>query len=161
MTRRPYALGIVALLCLAAPTSFATDVDTAGIGQLFANLEKGIREAREALFKKGWYPESYTKNLVGGSGLAGEQVYRQGTRKHWYLKPDLKKLRTTGRGSPFLVPCDIWSWKQSKAVDHVWAALIWQGKAWVILGAGEKLAQVEALARRYQEKKPLAPSREQ
>lgn len=158
MTRRlPASLGALALLCLASAPSFATDPDTAGMGRMFTSLEKGIREAKEALFKKSWYPESYTKNLVGGSGLAGEQVYRQGTRKQWFLKPDLKQLKTTGRGSPFLVPCDIWSWKQNKAVDHIWAALIWHGRAWVILGAGEKLAQVEELARRYQEKKPLAP----
>jgi hypothetical protein len=148
---------IVATLCTAPLSALAADPDTAGMARLFQRLESAIRDAREAEFKKGWHPEGYAKNLVGGSGLPGQSVFKQGSRKQWYLKPDLKALKTTGRGAPYLVSCEIWSWKQSKAVDHVWAALIWYGKAWVILGAGEKLAQVEALARRYQEKKPLAP----
>ena len=152
---------MAALVALAIATTSgparASDPDTAGMARLFASLEKGIREASEALFKAGWHPEGYTRNFVGGSGLAGFKVYNQGTRKHWFLRPDLKALKTVGRGAPFIVPCDIWSWEKNKAVDHVWAALIWHGKAWVILGAGEKLAEVEALAKRYQEKKPLAP----
>lgn len=153
------SLGALAALAIATTcgTALAADPDTAGMARLFASLEKGIREAQEALFKQGWHPDGYAKNLVGGSGLPGASVYRQGTRKQWYLKADLKALKTTGRGAPYLVPCDIWSWAKDKAVDHVWAALIWQGKAWVILGAGEKLAEVEALARRFQEKKPLDP----
>jgi hypothetical protein len=138
----------------------ATDPDTAGMKRLFADLEKGLRAAREPLFKSGWLPESYTANLVGGSGLPGSAVYRQGTRKKWYLKPDLDALQTTGRGAPFIVPCDIWAWEKGKALDRVHAALIYNGKTWIILGAGEKLAQVQALARRWQEKKPLAPPRE-
>ncbi len=154
---RPIA--VIAVLVLAAP-AFATDPDTAGMKRLFAQLEKGLREANEPLFKSGWHAEGYANNLVGGSGLAGYKVYKQGTRKKWYLKPDFSKMQTTGRGAPFLVSCDVWSWEKGKAVDHVWAALIWD-KQWVILGAGEKLPEVEALARRWQEKKPLAPERKE
>ncbi|MFZ5784814.1 MAG: hypothetical protein ACOY3Y_00095 [Acidobacteriota bacterium] len=150
------ALVLFASLTLAPRRALAADPDTAGMERLFQSLEKAIRDAQEPPFKKGWHPEGYAKNLVGGSGLPGAAVFKQGTRKQWYLKPDLKAFKTTGRGAPYLVPCDIWSWKQSKAVDHVWAALIYQGRAWVILGAGEKLEEVEALAKRYQAKKPLA-----
>jgi hypothetical protein len=154
-------LALIALLAVVwvAPPAHATDPDTAGMKRLFASLEKGLREAREPLFKSGWLPESYATNLVGGSGLPGSSVYRQGTRKKWYLKPDLDALQTTGRGAPFIVPCDIWAWEKGKAVDKVHAALIYK-KGWIILGAGEKLAQVQALAKRWQEKKPLAPPKE-
>jgi hypothetical protein len=155
---RSLTLAVLLLAALVAPrSSLAADPDTAGMERLFQRLEKAIRDAQEPPFKQGWHPDGYAKNLVGGSGLPGASVFRQGSRKQWYLRPDLKALRTTGRGAPYLVPCDIWSWKQNRRVDHVWAALIWHGKAWVILGAGEKLEEVEALARRYQEKKPLAP----
>lgn len=120
-------------------------------------MEKALREKNEQLFAKQWHPLGYQKNLVGGSGLAGRKVYRQGSRKGWFLKPNWKQLTSVDRSPPWIVPCEIWSWKKKRAVDKVWVVFGGARRKVLVLGAGEKLAQVQALGRRYREKKPLAP----
>ena len=146
-------------LLMAAAPALASDPDTAGMKRLFDAQEAALRGADEPAYRAGWDPRGYADNLVGGSGIAGRRVFGQGTHKGWFFKPDLRRLIQAERGGPWIVSCDVWSWKKSRTVDHVWAVLLWhaESKAWRILGAGEKRAQVEALARRQKAGQPLAP----
>jgi hypothetical protein len=134
------------------PQDDATQKDLAAI---FQAMEKGIREKDEASFKGPWRDDAWEKNLVGRSGLAGKEVLAQGTRKKWFLKPDLTRTVTLGEGAVVLVPCDVWAWEKEKAVDKVDILLVKEKDAWKILGGGEKRAQVEALANRWIKKEPL------
>jgi hypothetical protein len=158
MTLTARCLGFaVLLLLLAARTARASDPDAAAMARVFAALEKAHRANDAAAFAARWHPEGFRKNLVGGSGTTGESAFRQGARKHWFLRPDLDKLAGGGRGGPWLVPCDVWSWDKEQAVDHVDALLVWHDGQWLVLGAGEKRAEVEALGRRWADKEPLEP----
>jgi hypothetical protein len=161
MRKLTHLIMALALLCglaaaAAAPAS-ACDPDTAGMAALFATLEAALRAGDEAAFKAGWHPDGYTENLVGGSGVSGERVFKQGSHKQWYLKPNMSMLKSPGRCGPWIVPADIWSWRDERAVDHVDVSLIWHDGAWLILGAGEEPAEVEALARRLEAGQPLPP----
>ena len=124
---------------------------------VFDALEKAIRGGDEAAFKARWHPEGFDANLVGRGGLAGREVFAQGARKKWFLKPDLARARALGDGAARIVPCDVWAWERGKAVDKVELLLVRDKDAWLVLGGGEKAADVEALARRWLEKKPLPP----
>ncbi len=152
-------LALLGLVGLAQPAA-ASDPDTAGLERVFTGMKQALAASKEAPFKALWHPEGYKKNLVGGSGLAGRQVFRQGSKKGWYLKPDMESIRSVpgSMGAPWLIKCDIWSVKKGKAVDQIWALLIYR-KAWLMLGGGEKRAQVEALGQRYAARKPLAPKK--
>lgn len=139
----------------AAPT--ASDPDTAGIAAVFTRGDAALAAGDEAAYRATWLAASWSDNLVGGSGLPGQAVFSQGHRKGWFLKPDMDAMTGTERGAPWIVPCDIWSREGAKAVDHVFAAVIWDQGAWIILGAGEDKAEVQALAARWLAKAPLAP----
>lgn len=161
--RKHTLLTLLALVCLPA-TASARPPSKQGIKDLFAQMEQGLREQKEELFKAQWHPEGYSQNLVGGSGIPGRAVYRQGSRKGWFLKPDLDKLQALpGRlGGPWIVRCDVWSWKKERAVDEIHALLVhMRGKTrkMVMLGGGERLDEVIALGRRWVDKKPLAPKK--
>jgi hypothetical protein len=154
---------ILAVLCLAAVAS-ARPANKKGIRALFAKMEQGLRDKKEALFKSQWHPEGYKHNLVGGSGIPGRAVFGQGSRKGWFLKPDLEKLQALpGRlGGPWIVRCDIWSWKKKRAVDEVHALLVYmrdKKRRMVMLGGGERLKEVVALGQRWVKKKRLAPKK--
>lgn len=143
------------------PTSKPTSQPSmeAQLTAVFTDMKKGLEEKNEALFQSRWHDEGYKKNLVGGSGLTGKAVFKQGSRKGWYLKPELDKRKALGEGKVFIVPCQIWSTKKDRAVDKVWAAVIKGDKGWKILGAGEKTAEVEALVERFLKGEPLAPKK--
>ena len=128
--------------------------------EIFDVLEKSLRTPDEAAFKAPWHPDAFEKNLVGGSGIPGKSVFGQGSRKKWFPKPDLSKAQAVGDGSAVIVPCEIWAWEKEKAVDKVDFLLVKEKDGWVVLGGGEKRAQVEALASRWQKKEPLAPAPE-
>lgn len=156
----PALLATLALLVLATPrAALASQPCVSCMKKPFAKMKAALAKKDAKTFAKQWHPKGYAKNLVGGSGLAGRSVYRQGSRKGWYIKPDFSKLRGVPgrRGGPWIVPCAIWSTKRKRAVDKVWALMVWVEKRSVVLGAGEKLAQVEALGARWVAKKPLAP----
>lgn len=123
---------------------------------LFDNMKKAIETKDEALFKAQWHAEGFEKNLVGGSGLAGSAVFGQGSRKKWYLKADPKKAVAVGETAS-IVPCDVWAWEKEKAVDQVHILAVKEKDAWLVLGGGEKLDQVRALAERWLKKEPLPP----
>lgn len=159
MTRSTVLLIAAAAWLLEPPAASASDPDTAGMQRAFDAMERALKAGEEAPFKAQWDPRGYDENLVGGSGLAGRAVFRQGTRKRWYLKPELAKLRSVPRhhGAPWIVPCEVWSRPKQRAVDAIFTLVIWNNKSWQILGGGERLEEVEALGQRYVAKKPLAP----
>jgi hypothetical protein len=119
----------------------------AGLRALFDALEKGLRNKDEAVFQACWTPEGYATNLVGGSGLEGREVFDQGTRKKWVLKPDLERTTVLVEGAALIVPCLVWAWEKEKAVDKVDLLLVREKDGYRILGGGEKRADVEALAK--------------
>lgn len=126
---------------------------------VFEAAEKCIRANDAEGFGKLWHPEGLAKNLVGGSGLEGGSVLSQGSRKKWFPKADLAKTVVLGEGAAVLVPCAIWAWEKEKAVDHVVFLVVKDKDAWLLLGGGEKRAEVEALASRWLKKEPLAPAK--
>lgn len=115
----------------------------------FEAMEKAIRDKEEAPFKARWHGQGFEKNLVGGSGLSGKEVFGQGSRKKWFLKPDLSKAKVLGDGAAVIVPCEVWAWEKEKAVDKVDLLLVQVKDAYVVLGGGEKRAEVENLAARW------------
>jgi hypothetical protein len=135
----------------------------------FDAMEKAIREGDDKLFKAQWHADGHAKNLVGGSGLTGESVYKQGARKKWFPKPDLAKAESLGEGAAILVPCEIWGWEKEKALDQVLFVLVKvevkvEEKAksvYVVLGGGEKGEEVKALADRWLKKEPLDPPKKE
>ena len=104
---------------------------------LFESMAAAIRAGDEALFKAQWHPEGYEKNLTGSSGLSGRDVFEQGSRKKWFLQPDLAKA-VDG-----IVPCEVWAWEKAKGVDRIYIRVA-DG---LILGGGESLDEVKALRR--------------
>jgi len=126
----------------------------------FDAMEKGLREKDEAPFKACWRADAYERNFVGGSGLTGKAVFGQGSRKKWFLKPELKDARVLEEGAAIIVPCQIWAWEKEKAVDKVDLLLIKEKDGYLVLGGGEKREQVDALAARFLKKEPLEPPKE-
>ena len=148
---------VFALSLLVATPASATDPDVHGMKQIFADMEKALKAGDEDAFKKRWVPLAYEKNLVGSSGLSGKSTFEQGSRKGWFLKPDMQTLGGVSRGEPWIVRCDIWSWKKNKAVDAVWVVFATHRKVSKLIGSGENKKQVEDLARRWLHSKPLEP----
>jgi hypothetical protein len=144
-------------LVSARGTAAADEVKSTAVQVLFDAIEKALRAADEPAFKAQWHPDGYDKNLVGGSGNTGASMFRQGSRKKWFPKPDLAKATTLASGDAVIVPCEIWSWDRNKAVDAVDALVVKVKGTYVMLGSGEKRAQVDALAERWLKKQPLAP----
>jgi hypothetical protein len=122
---------------------------------VFDDLEKGIKATDEAPFKARWHAEGYEKNLCGGSGLAGKAVFGQGSRKKWFLKPDLAKAEFVGDGAAAVVFCEVYAWEKGKAVDKVSMVLVKDKDAWIVLGGGEKRPDVDGLVSRWTKKEPL------
>lgn len=121
----------------------------------FETMEKAIKDKDESAFKSRWHAVGFEKNLVGGSGLAGKEVFEQGSRKKWFMKPDLAKAKVLGDGAAVIVPCEIWAWEKGRAVDKVDLVCVKEKDGYVVLGGGEKRDQVEALASRWLKKEPL------
>lgn len=124
---------------------------------IFADLENGIKNNDEDLFKKHWHPAAYDENLVGGSGLAGNRVYEQGSRKKWFPRPNLDGSQKIGRVD--IVPTEIYAWERDKKVDEIYFALADDGGDLKILGGGEDPDEVKALAERFNSGKSLSPEK--
>lgn len=160
----PVRIQFVLFFCLTttvfgSENALATQPCISCMQRPFDAIKKALATKNKALFSKQWHPKGLAENLVGKSGLSGERAYEQGSRKGWYLKPDFSQLRSIPdrRGAPWIVPCDIWSVKKARAVDKVYAIFADEEKTPVLLGAGERLSEVEALGQRYVEKKDLSP----
>lgn len=114
---------------------------------IFKKMATALRNQDEPLFQSQWRSDGYNNNLVGSSGLSGQQLFVQGSRKGWYLKPRLAEA--VDHAGAAIIPCDVWSDEQKRAVDEVYAAVVVENKQWLLLGAGEELAQVEAMVAHY------------
>jgi hypothetical protein len=126
-----------------------------GMHGVFADLENGIRKNDEELFKKHWTPAGYNKNLVGGSGMTGQKVFEQGSRKKWFLQAaDIDHPLTEGKVEIFR--CDVYLWEQSRKVDEIYLAVTKEDKK--VLGGGEDLEEVKSLAARYNRGETLEPN---
>jgi hypothetical protein len=147
--------GLIA--CVGAGMTQDDEARKKALAAVFETMEKSIKDKDEAPFKARWHPEGFEKNLVGGSGLAGQEVYSQGSRKKWFMKPDLAQAKTLADGLAVIVPCDIWAWEKGRAVDKVDILVVKTNDAYIVLGGGEKRDQVEALASRWLKKEPLPP----
>jgi len=147
------ALGIGAFGAFASIAQ--DDARQKALQAVFDDLEKGIKATDEAPFKARWHAEGYEKNLCGGSGLAGKAVFGQGSRKRWFLKPDLAKAELVGEGAAVVVFCEVYAWEKEKAVDKVSMVLVKDKEAWIILGGGEKRPDVDGLVSRWIKKEPL------
>src|SRR5438045_7444498 len=123
-------------------------IDDARLQTLFGAMEAGLRGGDEAAFKACWTAEGYAANLVGGSGLEGREVFDQGSRKKWFLKPELAQVAVLAQGAALIVPCQVWAWEKGKAVDKVDLLLVKEKDGYLVHGGGEKREQVEALAKR-------------
>jgi hypothetical protein len=152
-------LVLVALLVLATPGARANQPDVAGMTKPVTELQKAIQDKNRAAFKALWHADGYAKNLVGQSGLSGEQVFDQATRKGWFPRPVPARLHQDGRGGPYVMPIEIYSPSEQRVLGKGWVLPVWleAGKRWVILGGGEKLEEVVALGRRWQAKQALPP----
>jgi hypothetical protein len=131
------------------------DVRQKALQAVFDDLEKGIKAKEEAPFKARWHAEGYEKNLCGGSGIAGKGVFGQGSRKKWFLKPDLSKAKFMEEGAVVIIPCDVWAWEKEKAVDKVDMILVKDKESYLVLGGGEKRDDVDGLVSRWLKKEPL------
>lgn len=157
MTKSSLAAILFIQIILTGGCSMSSTAGSNDINGVFDRMEQALRNKDENAFKAEWHPEGYGKNLVGGSGLSGSSVFRQGSREGWYMKADFSKLSKMEDVS--IVPCGIWSWEKNKSMDEVTAAVVGHGGKLVVLGAGEDIEQVRALAKRFLSKAPLAPSK--
>ncbi len=88
-------------------------------------------------------------------------MFAQGTRKKWFLKPDLENARVAAEGAVVIVVCQVWAWEKGKAVDKVELVLVKDKDGIVVLGGGEKRADVDGLVSRWIKKEPLeAPKKD-
>ena len=115
---------------------------SSNMNEMFADLENAIKNEDESLFKKHWDTNGYSNDLVG-EGLSGERFYQQGSRKKWFPKPNLAEMETVGKVE--IVPTKLYAWEKDKNVDEIYL-VIDDGK---ILGGGENLEKVKALAEKY------------
>jgi len=140
-------------LAAAAFTAFASppqdDARQKALQAAFDDLEKGLRKNDEARFKGRWYADGYAKNLCGGSGLGGKEVFGQGSRKKWFLKPDFAKATFVEDGAVAVVVCEAFAWEKGTAVDKVSMAIVKDKDAYIVLGGGEKRADVDGLISRW------------
>ena len=153
----PSRVGLIGLVVVALGSVAGAEPPADALAAPFAAMETALRDSDEPAFRAQWHGEGYVKNLVGGSGNTGESMFRQGSRKRWYPKPDLSQATVRPDGAVAIVRCKIWSWKNNAAVDAVDVVLVQANGTYVVLGAGEKRSEVDALAQRWVDKKPLAP----
>lgn len=145
----------IGLICfISAACGYVGGGGLTGMNKLFADLENGIRKTDEELFKKHWTPEGYNQSLVGKSGMQGSRVYEQGSQKKWFLKPDYAK--TVKQGNVEIFQCEVYAWEQSKKVDEIYLAVAVSKNEPRVLGGGEDLSEVKALADRFNAEQPLA-----
>lgn len=106
----------------------------------------------------------FLTNLVGGSGNTLESIFRQGHKKGWHLALDFDDVRLLAKGKGAIAHALVRDNATRESIDALWVLLIpaqaeegGDGDRWVALGAGEKRAEVQALADRWRAGEPLAP----
>lgn len=123
---------------------------------VFSEMESAMRNADEARFREQWLPAGYSRNLVGSSGLSGERLFSQGSRKKWYPKPDLGSVESVGKVE--IVFAELYNWEQDRKVDEVYFVIAKEGDGLKIVGGGEDEKQVRGLAERFNRGESLGPA---
>lgn len=124
------------------------------LGILFDALEQAMRSGDRARLPALWHElgidanRGIDANLVGGSGLSGAEASAQGSAKHWFRKPDLATLAVTRDVGALRVTCAVGSMDKQRAGDRVHVVVVRAGAGWVVLGAGERLDEVDGLLKR-------------
>ncbi len=131
----------------------------------FRNFRTALKANSEGNFRALWHPESYTRNLVGGSGLSGDAVFTQAINGQWTLEPDLQTLELLEEPMAYLLGCklkDLYPGAEPSVVRDYVYVLLGQDQAsqnlW-LLGAGESKEEVMQLWERLSENEH-APSDE-
>lgn len=105
----------------------------------------------------------FRDNLVGGSGTTLESTFQQGAKKGWHLAPDFDDVRHLPGGRGVIAHAFVRDNASGESLDALWILLIPRAAdgagegGWVALGAGEKRAEVQALADRLLADQPLGP----
>jgi len=123
---------------------------------IFERMEKGLKAADEKLFRTQWHPTGYKENLVGGSGIEGADVFRQGSREGWFIQPRSNEVRGHGSQDQYIVTCDVVMWKSGKIDEVVYTGIVRYKGNWAVLGIGDR-SEVSQLVNRYSSGKPLQP----
>lgn len=128
---------------------------------LFSDLKKAIEKKDQAQFKRQWDAAGYKKNLVGGSGWSGDELFKQTTKESRYLWPGkispviAEASRSARNATPMtyqdpacVVQTKVRSFKDDKILDEVFTAVVPRGERFVVLGVGKKMEEVKALVDR-------------
>lgn len=107
----------------------------------------------------------YDTNLVGGSGNPLSSLFAQGAKKGWHLVANFDQTKKVAGDRGVILRTSVRSNDDNDILDEVYVLLVKVtddkgATQWLALGAGEKLDQVQALATRFVEGKPLAPPAE-
>lgn len=115
-------------------------------------FKSGDAKAAEALVDaRGW-----SENLVGGSGQPFADSFREGAREKWFPRVIHDGDVAEVSKAIIIVPADIVG-ADGRLLDRVDVLIVRDGDQWKVLGAGERRAEVLALANRYKNGEPLAP----
>ncbi len=127
----------------------ADQPDISGMLRPFQWLEAALKTDNEALFRTHWQPAGYMENLLGTEEFSGHDIFIQWKANGWYFKPDSSKLQQDGRGGPYILYCDIWSWDQNASVGEVWALPVYvqEKKIWTILAVSSDYQAIVYLSR--------------
>jgi hypothetical protein len=124
--------------------------------QFFRSFKAALTQNSESNFRALWHPESFSRNLVGGSGLSGDAVFTQAVNGQWTLVPDMQTLEVLEGPMAYFLACDlkdISPANKSEAIDRVYV-LLGQDQVtknlW-LLGAGESKKEVLQLWERLSE----------
>ncbi len=124
------------------------------IREMFARMEAATISKDLTSFAREWHPEGLGTDLAG-EGVSGQNMYGQGSRKGWFLRPTA--IVPMAADGPWLVTCLVWSWKKDRAVDEVTALVARYRGRWVTVATVERnLKELRALGRRYTESGLLA-----
>jgi formylglycine-generating enzyme required for sulfatase activity len=124
---------------------------------VFDRMELGLKTADESLFKAQWHPTGYELNLAGGSGIEGADIFRQGSREGWYIRPDPNEVRGRGSQDAYVSRCDVVSWKSGSIDDVVYAGVIRFKGRWAVLAIGEDKSEISELVNRARSGEPIKP----
>ncbi len=170
----PLVLSIFLMPCEA---SSSPQDDVAKVIETLGRMEDALKARDRSLFESLWYPAGYGRNIVGGSGMAGKHFFLEASLKGWFLRPELipkRRYKRLKRRRPseivrigdyiyrvirtqntLIMSCLIWSWRENRAVDDLYVALVRHEREWLFLGIGEGKTEVKALVQRYVNGDPL------
>lgn len=130
--------------------------------QFFRSFKASLSQNSESNFRALWHPESYTRNLIGGSGLSGDAVFTQAINGQWTLVPDMQSLEVLQDPMAYFLACDLQDIKPKAKAENIDRVFVLLGQdqlsknLW-LLAAGESKEEVLALWKRLSENKH-APS---